>query len=78
MLSGYSQTLQDKKNHIKKKWNQLRNSNCTQDQYHARESELRRMEIEEIKEIKEDIISKLSFANIKGLKTRVSLVNDYK
>lgn len=36
------------------------------------------MEIEEIKEIKEDIISKLSFANIKGLKTRVSLVNDYK
>lgn len=31
LLSGCSRNLSDKKNMFKKKWKQLRNSNCSQD-----------------------------------------------
>lgn len=40
LLSGCSRILRDKKNFLRKKWEQLRNSNCTQDEYLSRESEV--------------------------------------
>jgi hypothetical protein len=36
LLSGCSRILRDKKNFLRKKWEQLRNSNCTQDEYISR------------------------------------------
>ena len=41
LLSGYSRLLRDKKGFIEKKWKQLRNSNCTQDEYLSRQNEVR-------------------------------------
>jgi hypothetical protein len=40
--------------------------------------QLKRMEIEEIYEIEKDIMSKLSYANIKGFEAKESLVEEHK
>ena len=57
----------------------LRNSNnCTQDEYLSRQNELKRAESEQLGEIEDDIVSKLSLANIRGFETKDSIVNNYK
>jgi hypothetical protein len=40
--------------------------------------QLKRMEVEEIYEIEKDIMSKLSYANVKGFEARENLIEDYK
>lgn len=40
--------MADKQNIFKKKWKQLRNSNCSQEEYLNREAELKRAECEDL------------------------------
>ena len=45
LLSGSKWNIKDRKNQINKKWKQLRNSNCTQDEYLSREADLKKLEV---------------------------------
>lgn len=78
LLSGCSRVMTDKKNMYIKKWRTLRASNCNQDEYLSREAELKRAENDDKLEMERDIMTKLSYANIKGFETRSWLIENYK
>lgn len=71
LLSGCKQALDGKKKEIEKKKNSLRrNSSYDRDEYIRKEQDMKRMEEEEIREIKEDVISRLGYSKTKGFQTK--------
>lgn len=83
-LSGCNRTLDEKKIVFKRKWDQLRFSNCSRSEYMKREDEvklvlmqLKRMEVEEVRDIKEDTMNKLGYSGTKGFETREAILDNW-
>ncbi|EWS74878.1 hypothetical protein TTHERM_000035589 (macronuclear) [Tetrahymena thermophila SB210] len=66
ILSAGSKKLADKQSVFKKTWTQLRNSNCSHEEYLKWEEQLKRNEAYEIKDIKETTIQRLINSKIRG------------
>ncbi|KAL4512279.1 hypothetical protein ABPG72_005281 [Tetrahymena utriculariae] len=66
ILSAGSKKLADKQSVFKKTWTQLRNSNCSHEEYLKWEEQLKRNEAFEIKDIKETTIQRLINSKIRG------------
>jgi len=59
---------------LKKKWYHLKSSNLSEQEYRMKEKALSRSEEEEIAELKEDILQKLSEAKVKGFESKDELL----
>ncbi|EGR30243.1 hypothetical protein IMG5_136970 [Ichthyophthirius multifiliis] len=59
---------------INMKWNQLRNSNCSHEEYQKWEESLKKSEAFDIKDIKETIIQRLVNCKIKGFQSKEQLL----
>lgn len=74
VLYSGNKALIDKRQYIQKKWYHLKSSNLSEQEYRMKEKSLQRDEIDEINEIKEDILNKLAASKIRGFETKDMLL----
>lgn len=68
--------LQDKQNYLKKKAYHLKTSNLGEKEYRMKEKALQNAEIEELNEIKEELLKKLCTLKLPGFKTKEELIQE--
>lgn len=78
ILSAGKRVLNDKKAQLKKRWLNLKNSNLSEQDYRKKEKELQKAELDEVREIKEDIYNKLCASKIKGFDTKETIMENFK
>lgn len=63
---------------MKKRWLNLKNSNLSEQEYKKKEKALQKGELDEIREIKEDIYNKLCASKIRGFDTKDTILENFK
>jgi len=73
IISNTNKALVTKQNFLKKKWYHLRTSNLGETEYRIKEKSLQRSEIDEINDIKEDLLKKLCSLSLPGFISKEEL-----
>lgn len=73
-INNTNKMLTNKQTHMKKKWYHLKTANLGEKEYRIKEKALQHNEVEEIKEIKEDLLKKLSSLNLPGFQSKEDLM----
>jgi acetylglutamate kinase len=74
VLTAANKAIANKKHYFQKKWYHLKSANLTELEYRTKQKSLQKDEIEEINEIKEDILNKLASSKIKGFENKDMLL----
>jgi len=78
ILSNGKRYLNDRKAQIKKRWYVLKNSNLAEQEYRKQQKALEKSELDEIRELKEDIYNKLCASKIRGFDTKETILDNFK
>lgn len=74
VLTAANKAIANKKHYFQKKWYHLKSANLTELEYRTKQKCLQKDEIEEVNEIKEDILNKLASSKIKGFENKDMLL----
>lgn len=74
VLSSGNKSMDEKRAYFQKKWYHLKSSNLTEQEYRMKEKVQQKDEVEEINDIKDDILNKLASSKIKGFENKEMLL----